>query len=68
MVRRVGSVSIMDAYVLKCQHRSETFGASGMGEKGEHSGWTKLRNSRLCIYMVDGHFFIYLYYLHMFNQ
>ena len=51
VVRRVGSVSIMDAYVSKCQHRSETFGASGMGEKGEHSGWTKLRNSRLCIYL-----------------
>ena len=42
-------MSIMDAYVLKCQHRSETYGASGMGEKGEHSGWTELRNSRLFI-------------------
>ena len=32
-------------------HTIETLLASEMGEKDEHSGWTKLRNSRLHIYV-----------------
>ena len=34
-----------------CPHRSYTLMASEMGEKVEHSGWTKLRNIRLHIYV-----------------
>ena len=34
-----------------CPHRLYTLAASEMAEKGEQSGWTKLRNSRLHIYV-----------------
>ena len=39
---------------LKCPHRSYLFWASEMGEKVEHSGWIKLRNSRPHIHIKTG--------------